>query len=257
MSKVKEENFINVQGWMVSRFGLKGNELLIYAIIYGFSQEENSNFTGSRQYLADWTNSTKSGVQKNLNSLVEKGLLEKKEKLNNGVKFCEYKAVTKVTPSQQSCLPPGNKVVQGGQQSCPNNIEYNLNNNIDSNLTDSQKKFREELQTFKCELSMMIRERNFKITPEELLKISGGDFEIIKRQFKNFGDKGLRYVISAIKDKYPDPKKEVSKEKETAVLSEENFEIMYNQYKDYGIEIFTGPKKKQFIKTCEVKGIQI
>ncbi|MGL5594778.1 hypothetical protein [Cetobacterium sp.] len=46
-------------------------------------------------------------------------------------------------------------------------------------------------------------------------------------------------------------------EKEIAVLSEENFEIMYNQYKNYGIEIFTGPKKKQFIKTCEVKGIQI
>lgn len=56
---------------------------------------------------------------------------------------------------------------------------------------------------------------------------------------------------------YVNFKKEAPKEKETAVLSEENFEIMYNQYKDYGIEIFTGPKKKQFIKTCEVKGIQI
>ncbi|MGL5191328.1 MAG: helix-turn-helix domain-containing protein [Cetobacterium sp.] len=206
MSKVKEENFINVQGWMVSRFGLKGNELLIYAIIYGFSQEENSNFTGSRQYLADWTNSTKSGVQKNLNSLVEKGLLEKKEKINNGVKFCEYKAVTKVTPSQQSCLPPVNKVAQGGQQSCPNNIDNNIIDNIDATaLTDSQKKFREELLTFKLKLSMMIRERKFKTTPEELLKISGGNFEIIERQFKNFGDRGLRYVIAAIKNNYDDP----------------------------------------------------
>ncbi len=213
MSKVKEENFISIQGWMVSRFGLKGNELIIYAIIYGFSQEENSSFTGSRQYLADWTNSTKSGVQKNLNSLVEKGLLNKVEKLSNGVKFCEYKAVTEVTPSKQSCLPPVNKVVRGSQQSCPNNIEYNIKDNIDSNLSDSQKKFIEELQTFKSELSMMIREKNFKITPEELLKISGGDFEIIKRQFKNFGDKGLRYVMSAIKNKYdnPKPKKEIIK----------------------------------------------
>ncbi|MGL5243883.1 MAG: helix-turn-helix domain-containing protein [Sarcina sp.] len=206
MSKVKEENFVSIQGWMVSRLGLKGNELIIYAIIYGFSQEENSNFTGSRQYLSDWTNSTKSGVQKNLNSLVEKGLLEKKEKINNGVKFCEYKAVTKVTPSQQSCLPPDNKVAQGGQQSCPNNIDNNIIDNIDATtLTDSQKKFREELLTFKLKLSMMIRERKFKTTPEELLKISGGNFEVIERQFKNFGDKGLRYVIAAIKNNYDDP----------------------------------------------------
>ncbi|MGL5713623.1 MAG: helix-turn-helix domain-containing protein [Paraclostridium sp.] len=227
MSKVKEENFINVQGWMVSRFGLKGNELLIYAIIYGFSQEENSNFTGSRQYLADWTNSTKSGVQKNLNSLVEKGLLVKKEIINNGVKFCEYKAITEVTPSQQSCLPPGNKVVQGGQQSCPNNIDNNIIDNIDSNLSYKQKKFKEELQTFKTELSMMIREKNFKTTPEELLKISGGDFEIIKRQFKNFSDKGLRYVISAIKNKYddPKPKKEIKKENIKPEITDYKMEV--------------------------------
>lgn len=78
--------------------------------------------------------------------------------------------------------------------------------NTDCNLTDSQKKFREQLLTFKLKLSMMIRERNFKTTPEELLKISGGDFEIIERQFKNFGDKGLRYVIAAIKNNYDDPK---------------------------------------------------
>lgn len=56
---------------------------------------------------------------------------------------------------------------------------------------------------------------------------------------------------------YVNFKKEVEKIKEVAVLSDENFEIMYSQYKDYGIEIFTGPKKKQFIKTCEVKGIQL
>lgn len=88
-------------------------------------------------------------------------------------------------------------------------------NTTDSHLTDEQKKFKEQLQTFKSELSMMIRERNWKTTPEDLLKISGGDFEIIRRQIKNFGDKGVRYVISAIKNKYDDPvvKKEETKTK--------------------------------------------
>ena len=56
MSKVKEENYISISGWMVTRLGLKGNELLVYAIIYGFSQDDETMFTGSLQYLADWTN---------------------------------------------------------------------------------------------------------------------------------------------------------------------------------------------------------
>ena len=36
MSEIKDENFIMIQGWMVNMLNLKGNELLVYAIIYGF-----------------------------------------------------------------------------------------------------------------------------------------------------------------------------------------------------------------------------
>ena len=59
MSKVKDENYIHIPGWAVTRLGLKGNELLVYSIIYGFSQDGETRFTGSLQYLSDWTNSTK------------------------------------------------------------------------------------------------------------------------------------------------------------------------------------------------------
>ena len=89
-SKVKSENFVTIQGFMVKDLKLKGNELIIYAIVYGFSQTEGQVFNGSLQYLADWTNSTKQGVSKNLKSLVEKNYIQKKEKFINGVKFCEY-----------------------------------------------------------------------------------------------------------------------------------------------------------------------
>ena len=34
------DNYINIQGWMRTDLDLKGNELLVYAIIYGFSQTE-------------------------------------------------------------------------------------------------------------------------------------------------------------------------------------------------------------------------
>ena len=92
MGKIREDNYIMIQGWMVTELELKGNELLIFAIIHGFSQDGETRFTGGLQYLADWTNSTKQGISKNLKSLVNKGYIAKEEKIINGIKFCEYYA---------------------------------------------------------------------------------------------------------------------------------------------------------------------
>ena len=132
-NKVKRENYITIQGFMLTDLKLKGNELLIYACIYGFSQAENQVFNGSLQYLADWTNSTKQGVIKCLKSLEEKQFIVKKENFINGVKFCEYYA-TKFNTTlnnvdggiQQSLIPPI-------KQSLPNNIDNNKNNNKEIN----------------------------------------------------------------------------------------------------------------------------
>jgi predicted transcriptional regulator len=104
---------------MVNDLQLSGNDLMVYAIIYGFSQDGESRFTGSLQYLADWCNATKSGIQKNLKNLVDAGLIEKYESFKNNIKFCEY-----------SCIPY-NKVAHPMQQSCINNID----NNIDKDNT--------------------------------------------------------------------------------------------------------------------------
>lgn len=128
-SKVNRENYIVLQGFMLTDLKLKGNELIIYACIYGFSQSENQVFNGSLQYLADWTNSTKQGVVKCLKSLIEKGYIHKTEKYINGVKFCEYYATKFNTPMQQS-------LTGGMQQSLPNNIDIN---NISNNKEKERK----------------------------------------------------------------------------------------------------------------------
>lgn len=125
MSKVKDGNYIVIQSFMVNDLQLKGTELLIYAIIYGFSQDGEQKFTGSLQYLADWTNSTKQSIINNLKSLVEKGLVGKKENIINGVKFIEYYSKN-FNGGIQKILIPIKKIL-------PNNIEYNINNNIEYN----------------------------------------------------------------------------------------------------------------------------
>ncbi len=130
MSKVKDENYISISGWMVTSLGLKGNELLVYAIIYGFSQDDETRFTGSLQYLADWTNSTKQSCIKCLKSLVEKGYITKDEKIVNGVKFCEYQAV-----KPKSMLV--NKVEHGSKQSLIGCSKQSLPNILDNNTLDN------------------------------------------------------------------------------------------------------------------------
>ena len=90
---VKSSNFFTVQGWMLNDLELKGNDLLVYAIIYGFTQTGNQWFTGSIKYLAEWTRSTKQGIQKNLKNLLEKD----KETLK---KICRYKTPEVITEYQ-------------------------------------------------------------------------------------------------------------------------------------------------------------
>lgn len=104
--------------------GLKGNELLVYAVIYGFSQDNDSWFTGSQSYLAQWCNSTRQGVQKNLNSLINKGLIEKRPTTINGVLYNDYR-----------CCHPANSVGRGNKQSLHHSIEHidNTPSVIDSN----------------------------------------------------------------------------------------------------------------------------
>lgn len=120
-TKVRQSNYITILGWMVSDLKLRGNALLTYAIIYSFSQNGDDSYTGSRQYLAEWTNSTVQNVSRCLKKLLEDGLIIKKENVINGVKFCEYKAVV---PE----LLPVTKCSGGSNKMFPNNIEYNTSN---------------------------------------------------------------------------------------------------------------------------------
>lgn len=137
MSQVKDNNYFSVQGWMVTKMNLSGNDLLIYAIIYGFSQTTDQHFTGSLQYLADFTNSTRRGVQKNLESLIKKGHIRKIEKVINNVKFCDYSVTesyrgcrTEFYSVEQSSQGCRTKFVGGVEQSSTHNIEDNIEKNI-------------------------------------------------------------------------------------------------------------------------------
>lgn len=152
--EIKKESFFTVQAFMLNELKLKGNELLIYAIIFGFSQAENQFFTGSLNYLASWCGiSSKTTVKTILNNLIDKGLLEKEDIYKNGVKYCKYKALTEIKsisiPADEdkknckgiskidtgyinNCYGGISKIDMGISEIVPNNIDIHIDNKIEN-----------------------------------------------------------------------------------------------------------------------------
>lgn len=152
--EIKKESFFTVQAFMVNELKLKGNELLIYAIVFGFSQAENQFFTGSLNYLASWCGiSSKTTVKTILNNLIDKGLLEKEDIYKNGVKYCKYKALTEIKsisiPADEdkknckgiskidmgyinNCYGGISKIDMGISEIVPNNIDIHIDNKIEN-----------------------------------------------------------------------------------------------------------------------------
>ena len=124
---ISDGTYITIQGWMRTELKLSGNELIVYAIIYGFSQNKQGEFTGSAQYLADWVGCTRRTVMTILNKLVEAKLISKTEiSLNNNEKRVSYQA-------DRGCekTSHGVKNFHRGCEKISHNI--NINNNTNNN----------------------------------------------------------------------------------------------------------------------------
>lgn len=135
---MKDTNYIIIPAFLRTKLDLKGSELIITALIYGFSQDGVSWFSGSIDYIANWAGIASKNVVRCLKSLVDKGILEKKEVLvNNKAKRCYYR-VTQI-PELQNVTRGNNSELQNipdpELQNIPNselqNVTlYNSDNNI-------------------------------------------------------------------------------------------------------------------------------
>ena len=102
--------------------GLKGNELLVFALINGYSQEGQGCYYGSLAHLQEVCGiSSRQTAISVLKSLADKGLVNKIETLHNEVKYVSYS----VSKNWTGCL----KIVQGDVQKLDTiNKDIYLNN---------------------------------------------------------------------------------------------------------------------------------
>lgn len=158
-TRFTENNFITVPGFAIVRHGLSGNELLLYSLIYGFSQDGDSDFRGSLSYIAEALNVSRNTAKNVLDSLIGKGLIKKNETYINGVKFCHYSTqvplddspaddtdteapaggVQKIGTGAQNAEDDSLAGVQNFGTGCTKNLDGGVqkigtNNNIDINI---------------------------------------------------------------------------------------------------------------------------
>lgn len=136
---------------------LKGNELIVFAFINGYSQQGQGCYHGSLAYLQKVCGlASRHTAIDILKSLVEKGLIEKQESLRNGVKYVSYSVCADIAQG-----------VQKLHTGCAEN-GHNIKDDIDIYSSLSNKRSRFEKPTIE-QIREYCQERNNKVSPEAFL----------------------------------------------------------------------------------------
>lgn len=149
---IRDESFVVIGGWMAKDLHLPLNDLCVYAMIYGFSQDGESEYRGSLQYIMDWFGFTKPTAIAILKRLTAAGLINKRVDSISGVRVCYYSVnltggkmalpVVKSTDNNRDgVVKPFN---QGGKMILPNN---KIDNIKDSTLACRVEKFADEVRS--------------------------------------------------------------------------------------------------------------
>ena len=91
---MKDTDFIYIPGWAVNRLKLKGNELMVYSIIFSYSRDGIQWYQAPAEYLASCIGASVSTVKDVLKKLTDKGLVcRKSEKYKGSVDRVYYQAI--------------------------------------------------------------------------------------------------------------------------------------------------------------------
>ena len=129
---MKSDNYVVIQGWMCNELNLKGNDLLVFALIYGFTQDGVTRFRGSRKYICDTFNITLPTVDKALRNLEEYGYIEKSPTKSHSTSVSEYYVPQEIhnIPCKETLQGVVKKLYKPCKETLHNNID-NINREID------------------------------------------------------------------------------------------------------------------------------
>ena len=161
MANIDEGHYVCIQGWMLTSWGLYGDELLTFAIIYGFSQDGAGWYFGGREYIADWLGCSTKKVSRILKSLEDKGMIERVEVSGHDKRKNKYRSkIGDKTSHNRGQI--GNNMGQNVPQ-----IGDKLSHiNIKGNITEKKIKREGFSKPTREEVRAYFKEKSFVIDPD-------------------------------------------------------------------------------------------
>ena len=177
---MQDGGFLVIQKWMLTDLKLKSTELMVYAVIYGFSQDSQGECWASLDYFQLWTGASRSSIIRAINSLEEKGLIERRRREGTTSALRVVEGGVKMKRGSVN-------LKRGGVKMTPNNITNNKTNNKEINK-ESDKVAVEVQRTYDLFVEKFDKNPNtFKLTPKRQKKI--------KTRLKDCGETMLRQAI--------------------------------------------------------------
>lgn len=204
--RFEAKNYITVPGFAIVDLGLSGNELLCYSLIYGFTQDSETEFRGSLAYISSALNVTRQNALRIIARLIDKGLVSKREVIEDGVRGCRYITRNKgVAKTATGCCRNSNRGVietaTGGvaERATINNNSIDISNN-NTNIGDNAHECAPSL--FPAEIKTVKKEKG---TAEPLCLFADSRFfdaVAFGEQFKDEGLAGvdIEYYYHAVAD---------------------------------------------------------
>lgn len=186
---MSDGGFLVIQKWMLTKLNLKSTELLVYAIIYGFSQDGQGECWASLDYFLLWTGASRRSVIRAINSLEEKGLIKRRKRVGTTSALSVVLEKTNRSKGSAKMTQGGVKMTQGGVKMAPNNKEDNKTNNKEEiNKEESDKVAVEVQRTYDLFVEKFNKNpKTFKLTPKRRKKI--------KTRLKDCGESMIRKAI--------------------------------------------------------------
>ena len=119
---------------MITALHLKGCELLVYAVVFGYSQKGAGCYFGSAAALAETLGVSRQTIVSTFKSLTERGLLIKTDDYHAGVHTCAYAVNLDLSNNFTGCqetLQGCKEILQGGSQKTLHNNK-SIDNKIDN-----------------------------------------------------------------------------------------------------------------------------
>lgn len=162
-NQFKSDNFIIIPGFAIADLKLSGNELICFSLIYGFTQDGETEFAGSLTYISSALNVTRRNAKAILDRLVDKNLVIRRSVMVNGVRLCRYQTIN--TPVVKTTTP------LLSEQLYPV-VETTTNTNTDT-ITDKIQDIKDKPKKFKKptieEVDSYCKERNNGISGTEFV----------------------------------------------------------------------------------------